>query len=587
MKVKKVLVTKFLFFLILFSTYNFNLTAQNIFNNQKVKLSVFSSQDKVYPGSSLRIALKAVVDPEWHINSNTPSEDFLIPTEIKVKSDSQFVLSDIRYPEGQNIKFVFSDVPLSVYEGNVLIYATVKIPADIETGKYILPFEINYQSCNNQTCLPPAETTADLEIEIVNTSETISAVNEDLFVSGESSSSEDSLFNKLDSAGIFWAILTVFLGGLALNLTPCVYPLIPITIGYFGGQSEGRTSRLFVLGVLYVLGMAITYSAVGVITALSGAVFGSLLQNPVVIIAIVLIFLVLSLSMFGVYEFKLPDSWVAKAGGAKNGMFGAFFMGLTMGIVAAPCIGPFVLGLVTYVGAKGDPFYGFTLFFFLAVGLGTPYLILALFSGKIKSLPRAGMWMESVKHIFGLLLLGMAIYFLLPVLPKSVSGYFIPVFLILSAVYLIFFEKSSDNIKIFRTIKVIISLLMVVVSIYLMVPSEGNKQEWKSYDQTEFQSAINGDKIIMDFYADWCIPCKELDAITFSDPEVQKLLGEYQRFKVDMTVALSDETEKIRNEFKIVGMPTIIIFTSRGEEYRRITGFISPEEFIDILKKVN
>lgn len=131
--------------------------------------------------------------------------------------------------------------------------------------------------------------------------------------------------------------------------------------------------------------MAVTYSVIGVVTALSGAVFGSLLQNPIVIIIIALIFLILSLSMFGLYEFQLPNSWVAKAGGAKGGFYGAFFMGLTMGIVAAPCIGPFVLGLVTYVAAKADPYLGFLMFFVLALGLGFPYLLLAIFSGKIKN----------------------------------------------------------------------------------------------------------------------------------------------------------------------------------------------------------
>ena len=164
-------------------------------------------------------------------------------------------------------------------------------------------------------------------------------------------------------------MLFVFVGGLALNLTPCVYPLIPITIGYFGGQSEGSTGRLAIMGLLFMLGLAVTYSIIGVVTSLSGAVFGAVLQNPIVILAVVAILLGLSLSMFGVYEFKLPDSMVAKFGGSKTGMFGAFFMGLTMGIVAAPCIGPFILGLVTYVATKQDPYFGFLMFFVLALGL--------------------------------------------------------------------------------------------------------------------------------------------------------------------------------------------------------------------------
>ena len=231
------------------------------------------------------------------------------------------------------------------------------------------------------------------------------------YTTTSSNISEGSIPNTLASSGLFLSLLLVFLGGLALNLTPCVYPLIPITIGYFGGQSQGNTKKLFSLGVLYVLVIALTYSVVGVVTALSGAVFGTLLQNPIVIIFIVLLFIALGLSQFGVYEFKMPDKLVMKAGGAKSGAFGAFFMGLTMGIVAAPCIGPFVIGLVTYVAAKGDTLYGFLMFFTLAIGLGLPYLFLAIFSGKIKSLPKSGYWLQGVEHIFGLILFGAALYF--------------------------------------------------------------------------------------------------------------------------------------------------------------------------------
>ena len=155
---------------------------------------------------------------------------------------------------------------------------------------------------------------------------------------------EDSISRTLASSGLFLSLIFVFIGGLALNLTPCVYPLIPITIGYFGGQSEGKTSRLVMMGLLFVLGLSITYSVIGVVTALSGAIFGALLQNPIVIIVIASIFLVLSLSMFGVYEFKLPDSLVAKAGGAKGGMYGAFFMGLNHGYCSCSLYRSFCIG---------------------------------------------------------------------------------------------------------------------------------------------------------------------------------------------------------------------------------------------------
>ena len=292
--------------------------------------------------------------------------------------------------------------------------------------------------------------------------------------------------------------------------------------------------------------------------------------------------------MFGVYEFKLPDSWVVKAGGAKGGYFGALFMGLTMGIVAAPCIGPFVLGLVTYVGAKGDPFYGFLMFFFLALGLGIPYLFLALFSGKIKSLPRAGLWMNAVKHIFGFILLGMALYFLLPILPQSWSGLVLPVYMIFAALYIIFLDKSADKLKGSKYFKNVFSVLVIAAAIYLLIPSKENSPAWQKFTAKTYQKSLTTNKpMILDFYADWCIPCKELDAKTYSNAKVIDETKRFNAYKIDMTKSLSGETEQIRKMFNIVGMPTVIIINSKGEEVKRITGFIKASEFVNILKSVN
>ena len=261
-----------------------------------------------------------------------------------------------------------------------------------------------------------------------------------------------------------------------------------------------------------------------------------------------MLFVALALSQFGVYEFKLPDALVAKAGGAKGGVWGAFFMGLTMGIVAAPCIGPFVLGLVTYVAAKGDPYYGFLMFFVLAVGLGFPYLLLAIFSGKIKSLPRAGIWMEGVKHIFGFLLIGMAIYFLDPILPKSIQGYLLPIFGIITAVILLFVDKTANSAKGFRIFKTVFSLIVLAVSIYSLIPKEKLEPQWQKFSIQAYESSLkNNEKMVIDFYADWCIPCKELDALTFSDKQVINEMEKFTNYKVDMT-KMTEENERFKKK---------------------------------------
>lgn len=567
-----------------------------------VKIAVKESSVKVSQGDEFKTTLEITIDQTWHINSQKPNDDFLIPSEITAKGNGVKLIKVI-YPEAHNIKLAFSEELVSVYEGTAYAKLTFRVDKNAPVGKQKVLVTLDYQACNDMTCMPPNDVAAEFEIEVtenqsMDTSQV--AVTSDTDVKDlesdfeqlkknsqqSQSSDENSIASTLEGSGIFLSLIFVFLAGLALNLTPCVYPLIPITIGYFGGQAEGKTSRLVLLGLLYMLGMALTYSVVGVITSLSGAVFGSLLQNPFVIIVIVLLFVALALSQFGVYEFKLPDSLVAKAGGAKGGTFGAFFMGLTMGIVAAPCIGPFVLGLVTYVAAKGDPLYGFLMFFVLALGLGLPYLFLAIFSGKIKSLPRAGIWMEGVKHIFGFILIGMALYFLDPILPKVVQGYVLPVFGIIAALILLFIDKTANDAKGFRTFKTVFSVVVLALSIYVLIPSEKLEPEWKQFSIHGYQSSLNNnERMVIDFYADWCIPCKELDAITFSDKRVIEKFDRFTVYKVDMTKN-NETNEQLRKKFNVIGMPTVLIIDAKGNETKRITGFVNADEFLRYVSDV-
>ncbi len=571
-----------------------------------VRIKISENNLKVSAGSQFKLILEARIENTWHINSNKPNDEFLIPSKVTVKGD-ELKLVNVSYPKPKELTLEFSEKPVSVFSDIIKIELTFSVDKNINGGKYTIPVEFGYQACNDQTCMPPTSTNENLQIEVTGGKaagnvETPEVGSDKPVVSGEKQEVKDDISNvksetenvkydssigsTLEKSGLFLSLIFVFIGGLALNLTPCVYPLIPITIGYFGGQSEGRTSRLFLLGILYVLGMALTYSVIGVVTSLSGALFGTLMQNMFVIIGIALLFVVLALSQFGVYEFKLPDSWVMKAGGAKGGVFGAFFMGLTMGIVAAPCIGPFVLGLVTYVAAKGDSLYGFLMFFVLALGLGFPYLLLALFSAKIKKLPRAGDWMEGVKHIFGFLLLGMAIYFIGPLLPKEVNKYLLPVFGILASLYLLWIDKMANNVRFFRIVKTIFSMIVIAVSIYALIPTKISEPEWQKFSDAKYERSLkNSERMIVDFYADWCIPCKELDALTFSDPNVLKDLEKFTTYKVDMTKSVSEEIERLRNKFKIIGMPTVLIINSKGEEVERLTGFVNAKEFLKMLQK--
>ena len=209
------------------------------------------------------------------------------------------------------------------------------------------------------------------------------------------------------------------MGGMALNLTPCVYPLIPITVSYFGGLSGGSRRRLVAHGLFYLGGLAVTNTVLGVAAALTGGLMGAMLQNPVVLVVIAGILLVFATSLFGFWELRLPQSLTQAATKSYAGFFGTLFMGLTLGLVAAPCIGPFVLGLLTWVASQGSAWLGFAVFFTLSLGLGLPLFFLALFSGSLEKLPRSGEWMIWVRKLMGWVLVGLAVHFLRPLLPAS------------------------------------------------------------------------------------------------------------------------------------------------------------------------
>ncbi|NUN69150.1 MAG: protein-disulfide reductase DsbD [Bacteroidetes bacterium] len=588
---------------VLFLFFSFSLV--NAQPPDPVTISVTGGPVEIPAGSARSVTMQVQIDKPWHINSHVPNDPSLIASKVTVNADG-LTLSRVDYPVPHDVVFGFSDQPVSVFQGTFDVKLRLTAAADAVPGARSVTVTLLYQACDDQTCLAPKRITAEAQVMVVAAAageQTVAqeapsdpqdpaaaAAPETLqtFAGAPASATqEDSLAATLERSGLALSLLLIFLGGLALNLTPCVYPLIPITIGYFGGQSEGRTSRLFLLGVLYMLGMALTYSVIGVVTSLSGALFGTLLQNIYVIIGIALLFVVLALSQFGVYEFNLPSSWMAAAGGAKGGAYGAFFMGLTMGIVAAPCIGPFVLGLVTFVAAKGDPFQGFLMFFVLAIGLGLPYLVLALFSGKIKNLPRSGEWMEGVKHLFGFIMLGMALYFLDPVLPNEVRPYVLPVFGLLAAVILIFIDRTGNSVKGFRTVKVLLMLAVAGLSVYALVPSEQLKPDWKPFSEAAYEQSLKAnDVMVIDFYADWCIPCKELDALTFSDPSVIDASRRFTMYKADLTRSDDPATEALTKRFAIKGVPTILIIDANGAERDRITGFVDAAEFLRRLSAV-
>ena len=260
----------------------------------------------------------------------------------------------------------------------------------------------------------------------------------------------------------------VFAGGLALNLTPCVYHLIPITVSYFGGRNAQGKRELIGHGICYIGGLALTNSLLGVIAALTGGLIGALLQSPLVLTAIAAVLTAFAMSLFGFWELRLPYWLTQAASKSYTGLFGSFFMGITLGVVAAPCIGPFVLGLLTWVATIGDPLVGFVIFFTLSLGLGTPLFVLALFSGQLAKLPKSGEWMNWVRRLMGWVLMGMAIYFIRPILPLVLQKYILATVAIAAGVHLGWLDKTAATFRSFPWLKSFIGTICLVMGIVLI-----------------------------------------------------------------------------------------------------------------------
>ena len=265
-----------------------------------------------------------------------------------------------------------------------------------------------------------------------------------------------------------WTMLGIFVGGMALNLTPCVYPLIPITVSYFGSKSGHERGQLLVHGLFYLVGLAFTNSALGVVAALTGGLMGSMLQNPLVLVGVAVVLVIFATSLFGFWELRLPSSLTQAASKSYAGYFGSLFMGLTLGVVAAPCIGPFVLGLLTWVASLGSAWLGFLVFFTLSLGLGLPLFILAMFSGSLEKLPRSGEWMLWVRKLMGWVLVGMAAYFIRPLLPGSMAVFLLAAVALAAAVHLGWIDRTTAAFRSFQWLKTMAALVGVVIATFLL-----------------------------------------------------------------------------------------------------------------------
>ena len=465
--------------------------------------------------------------------------------------------------------------------------------------------EIAYQGCTSGFCYPPEVKeikVADLPIaQITNTEKTS---EKSTALSAQPKAEQDRLAESLFNSK--YAVFGFFLLGLGLAFTPCVLPMLPLLSAIVIGQNQRPNMwRAFALSFVYVQGMALTYTLLGLIVAAIGLPFQVALQHPYVMIGLSIIFVLLALSMFGVFTLQLPSSLQTKLSllsqQQKAGAFGGvFLMGMIAGLVASPCTSAPLSGALLYVAQSGDLFTGAITLYLLALGMGVPLILITLFGNKI--LPKSGMWMETVKKLFGFVMLALPVFLISRILPDEWTP---RLWAMLGTAFFIWFAfqmPKNGTGWVFRILFLVAAMISVKpLQTWVWGESQApsaveNKAvshvEFKKVkSEAELQQALaenNKPLVMLDLYADWCVACKEFEKETFSDSSVQKAFGDILLLQVDMTKN-SEENRALMTKYKVLGLPTILFFNQDGKEIEgsRVNGFMPPVEFLQWIEKIS
>lgn len=549
-----------------------------------------------------------ITDPNTFVVQWEIKPDYFIYSDrikLNVPADSNIHLGTLRFPP-TTTKTDKRGRTYTVYRNQLSIPVPILGEAPGETL-----LELHYQGCSDDGfCYPPEVKHIKLAID-----DQLALSRVDLEpINPQSETVDKTSDNKI--AQVFlthnWAmILLIFFGfGLLLSFTPCILPMVPVLSGIIIGHGKEVTTRkAFFLSLSYVLSMSVTYAAVGAIVALLGTNLQISMQSPWTISIFSLIFVLLALSMFGFYEFKLPDAWQAKIAGSsrtqRGGHYlGAAIMGCLSTLILSPCVTAPLIGVLTYIAQTGNVLLGALTLFVLSLGMGVPLLLIGTSAGKW--LPRSGSWMNAVKAFFGVLLLGVAIYLMERILPAGLTMGLWGSLLIFSGIYAGALTHSPTNQEKFRQGAGIVLLgyglliligasmgstnpLQPLANLQTVTAASSpviNQVNTVKSIQREIREA-KGKPVMLDFYADWCASCKVIEATTFKDPRVKERLSHFRVIKIDVTANNADN-KALMNQFNVIAPPTFIFFNAQGEEqnHLKLVGENSAEQFINTLNQI-
>lgn len=560
------------------------------------------------------------------------AEDFLDP-EVAFKvsakmiepgvAEVHFVIADGYYLYRERLKFESAEAKLGIADlprGKVKFDETFQ--KEVETYRNSLIVRIPVQSASDFTlnvgrqgcadlglCYPPMETPIRLSIGS-SSSMTASASPlspPDIMASAEIAPDAEThgIAYALKSGKLIIILPLFFLLGLGLSFTPCVLPMVPILSFIIVGEGAGiKRSRGFILSLSYALGMALVYTALGVAAGLVGEGLAATLQNPWVLGAFAFLMVVLSLSMFGVYQLQMPGILQSKLTVAsesqRNGkLIGVFLMGAISALIVGPCVAAPLAGALVYISQTRDVVVGGSALFAMAMGMSVPLLLVGVSAGSL--LPRAGAWMEAIKRFFGVLMLAMALWMVSPVIPAWMQMVCWAVLLLAYAVYQLFVHRGGVSSKVFAVLLAALGLVQFIgVStggrdVYApLAHLLGNQVHGVTFIRikttAELDAAIaqsKGKHVMLDFYADWCVSCKEMEKLTFSEPQVKRSLEKMLLLQVDVTANNIDDKALLKR-FGLFGPPGIIFFDRQGQEIvgGRVIGYQNAEKFLRSLSQV-